>query len=335
MHIGILGINHKSADLWLREILAKGCQRRFGSDNSMHPCFAYVLLSTCNRTEIYFSSSDLAQTHTYLLAILRSEVEGEFEHRIYSYFGRDCFAHLACVTAGVDSALIGETEIQGQVRRAYEGAAEIKRLSPELHFLFQKCLKIGKNIRTKRVLTHGLPSIEEAILQASENVLGDLRCRRILFVGVSEINHKIFVRFKERGFHLITFCNRTDEKTERLAEQEGVKVLVWEELEQWESFDLTIFGTKSPDFLISSASPMGGRRVIIDLSVPRNVDPQLGRHKQITLLNVDQLSRMVERGQRMRASELVHLETEAIGSVVERQMMIFKLKELQRLEIAL
>lgn len=330
MHIGILGINHKSADLRLREKLAKACQRRFGSENSLHTRYAYVLLSTCNRTEIYFSSDDLAQTHTNLLAILRMEVEEEFEHRVYSYFGSDCFFHLACVTAGVDSALIGETEIQGQVKRAYEGAAHVRPLSRELHFLFQKCLKIGKNVRSEEVMARGLPTLEEAILQAGENLLGDLSKRKILFVGLSEINHKIFMRFKQKGFRNITFCNRSHDKAEKVAAREAVNLLAWEEFDKWTTFDLAIFGTKCPDFLVSEIPEITEQKLIIDLSVPRNVDPVLGRKKEITLLNVDQLNRVIDRKRRLKAAEIGRLETHVIAGAVERQVTLFKLKELQR-----
>jgi glutamyl-tRNA reductase len=335
MRIGILGINHKSADLRLREKLAKACHRRFGSENSLHSRFSYVLLSTCNRTEIYFSSPDLAQTHTHLLAILRGEVEEEFEHRVYSYFGSDCFFHLACVTAGVDSALVGETEIQGQVKRAYEDAVSIRPLSSELHFLFQKCLKIGKNVRTQEDLSRGLPTLEEAILQAGENLLGNLERRKILFVGLSEINHKIFVRFKQKGFRNITFCNRSFEKAARVAEREHVKLLPWEEFGKWISFDLAIFGTKCPDFLVSEAPMSYKQKLVIDLSVPRNVDPQLGRQKGITLLNVDQLNRVIDRRRRIKAAEIGRLETHVIARAVERQVSLFKLKELQRSQTVL
>lgn len=335
MRIGILGINHKSADLRLREKLAKACQRRFGSENSLHSRFSYVLLSTCNRTEIYFSSTDLAQTHTHLLAILRGEMEEEFEHRIYSYFGSDCFFHLACVTAGVDSALVGETEIQGQVKRAYEDAVSIRPLSSEMHFLFQKCLKIGKNVRTQEDLSRGLPTLEEAILQAAENLLGNLERRKILFVGLSEINHKIFVRFKQKGFRNITFCNRSFEKAARVAEREHVKLLPWEEFGKWISFDLAIFGTKCPDFLVSEAPTSYKQKLVIDLSVPRNVDPQLGRQKGVTLLNVDQLNRVIGRRRRIKAAEIGRLETHVIARAVERQVSLFKLKELQRSQAVL
>lgn len=333
MRIGIIGVNHKSADLRLREKLAKVCQRRFNPGMSIHANVSYVLLSTCNRSEIYFSSSDLAATHQYLLAVLRQEIEEEFEHRVYSYFGSDCFFHLARVTSGMDSAIIGETEIQGQVKQAYEKATAFQCLSSELHFLFQKCLKIGKTVRTHASLSNGLLTVEEAICEVGRTLLGDLKNLPILFVGLSEINRKIFFSFKRRGFRNITFSNRSSEKAELIAEKEGIQFLAWERIEEWPQYDLAIFGTKCPDFLITPRGikkPIVTPKLLIDLSVPRNIDPNIGRLQKITLLNVDQLNRVLDRTKKLKVEEIARIETEFIEKDVTRQMMIYKMKELQR-----
>ena len=117
MRVGVVGINHKLADLQLREMLAKACQKQFHPSNLFHGKHAFCLLSTCNRTEVYFSSEDLADTHSYLLNVLRSEVRVPFEHKLYSYFGYDCLSQAVRVTAGLDSAIIGETEIHVRFHR--------------------------------------------------------------------------------------------------------------------------------------------------------------------------------------------------------------------------
>lgn len=333
MQIGVLGINHKSADLKLREKLAKVCQKRFDPSSSTHLNFFSILLSTCNRTEIYFSSDDLAQTHTHLLAILRQEIEEEFEHRIYSYFGSDCFFHLARVTSGMDSAIIGETEIQGQVKKAYENALLFRKLSPELHFLFQKCLKIGKEVRNSTTFAHDLPTLEGAVFFAGKNTLGNLAERDILFIGLSEINQTIFTKFKERGFKNITLCNRTYEKGWRFAEKLGFRFLPWERVNEWLAYDLIIVGTKSSEFVIRRDMQPSDvcHKLIVDLSVPRNVDPAVGR--RLTLLNIDQLNRMIDRKQREKAVEAARIETQLIAGAVAKQAAIFKLKALQRNQI--
>ncbi|HEY4832547.1 MAG TPA: glutamyl-tRNA reductase, partial [Waddliaceae bacterium] len=244
----------------------------------------------------------------------------------------DCFFHLARVTAGVDSALVGETEIQGQVKRAYEMAHTLRSLDQELHFLFQKCLKIGKNVRSNTEFSYGLPSIEEAILNVGKKLLGNLEKRKILFVGLSEINHKIFVHFKQMGCCNISLCNRSTGRALEMAQREAVGLLPWEQLPQWMTFDVAIFGTKCPNFLVSKdhLKQENFCKLVIDLSVPRNVDPKIGRLPHLTLLNVDQLNQAIDRKRKLKAAEIARVETQIIAAAVEKQISIYRLKELQK-----
>ncbi|MFN0065087.1 MAG: hypothetical protein ACKVOH_02485 [Chlamydiales bacterium] len=315
MQIGILGINHKSADLALRDKLAKVCAARFCPGNLFYTDFSYIALSTCNRTEIYFSSQELAETHNVLIHILRQEISDEFEHTLYSYFGIDTFFHLARVTAGLDSAILGETEIQGQVKQAYEVAREYKMLSFELHFLFQKCLKIGKEARTKMDLGRGLPTLEDTIFHLGQQKQGPLFEKNILFVGLSKINHKIYHRFCKKGIKEITFTNRTEEKLHSLPTQK----LPWGQLHKWEEFDLVIFGTKSPQYLVESCKR---KPLIFDLSVPRNVHPELGNATE--LINIDELNREIEGRRKQKVAQVSEINNAFIWSSVRRQLTLFR-----------
>lgn len=334
MQIGIIGINHKSATLPLREKLATACDRLFGQSRYLHPYFSFVLLSTCNRIEIYFSSQDLSETHIHILNALRRETEEEFEHCIYTYFGTDCFLHLARVTSGLDSAMLGETEIQGQVKRAYESASSDRMLLSALHFLFQKCLKIGKNIRSHSHFFEKALSIEEAILNAiQEKFTADLK-KKILFVGLSQINYQLLLKLKKQDKHLITLCNRTDEKSKRVAAREDIFWLQWKELACWTDFDVTIFATKSPQFLAKPEHLKNSlsKKLLFDLSVPRNVDPRLSRHL-ITLLNIDQLNQTLDRKRRLKVQELANIEKKWITQAVAQQTSLFRRKELHHMPL--
>lgn len=323
MRIGVIGINHKLATLALREKIAKVCTKRFGS-NSIHSRIAYVCLSTCNRSEIYFSGDNLSDSHIYLLSVLRGTLDQEFDQRVYSYFGVDCFQHLARVTAGLDSAIIGETEIQGQVKHAY---LETKhRLPPELHFLFQKCLKIGKDVRSQYSIRRGLPTLEETIFHMGNYFLESLKKKKILFVGVSKINHRIYSWFKQKAVGELTFCNRTASKIV------GERHLPWHALDRWHEYDLAIFGTKCPNYLVSNLPITNSPRLIIDLSVPRNVDPVIARSSQIKLMNIDQLTKVMERNRKLKISELERIEYEIIRTSAERNVGIFNLKQLRKLQ---
>lgn len=327
MRVGVVGINHKLADLQLRETLAKACQKQFQPSNPFHGDHAFCLLSTCNRTEVYFSSEDLADTHSYLLHTLRNEVEAPFEHKLYSYFGYDCLAHAMRVTAGIDSAIVGETEIQGQMKGAYE-AASANPLPSAMHFMFQKSLKIGKQVRTKLQLGRGMPDIEHSVLTTGLQVFGDIWRRKILFVGASEINTKICCFFKQKGFENITLTNRSEDKAAAFASRHGIKTALWSAVEQWNQYDWIIVGTKAPDYVIGEhpSTPLENSRLIIDLSVPRNVDPLVAQNNAVTLYNIDELNRSVtHRERQMRDSVL--LAEMLVVTEARRQMQLFEKKQ--------
>ena len=332
MRIGVLGINHKLADLKLRELLAKACQRRFGAGISTHGSHHFILLSTCNRTEIYFCSEDLPATHTYLLNIFRNEVNEDFDQKLYSYFGQDCFHHLSRVTAGLDSAIVAETEIQGQVKNAYETSSQFSQFPQEMHYLFQKSLKIGKKVRSTHLLNCGLPEIEHAIFNAGSHLFKDTSLTKILFVGTSDINQKILHFLRSKRLNDITICNRSEESAATLAKAYQLKILGWYELSQWPQFDWIIFGTKSPHHLITSEqlpSVNISPKLMIDLCVPRNVDPSVARHPKITLLNIDQINRMLT----FRKQKMHHLLAKAEQYIMEatnQQTALFMQKQQTR-----
>lgn len=327
MLIGVIGINHKLAELSLREKIVRGCEKRFSSGWSQHENLSYVILLTCNRAEIYFCSNDLSEAHSYLLNILKKEVQEEFAHKIYSYFHLDCFLHLAKVTSGIDSAILLETEIQGQVKQAYESATKTTSLPFELHYLFQKSLKIGKQVRTLFPTGRSLPSLEETILETSKHFISKVIKPRILFVGLSEINRKIMQHFEDKGLNNYHVCNRTPQSSIS-------QFIAWENLDQWEQFDVIIVGTRAPQFILSRkqlSSAPASKKLILDLSVPRNVDPLLSRLSNITLLNLDQINRLINRKKKRKGEQLALIETEIVSKAVKRHTASFHQSQLRRL----
>ena len=332
MRVGIIGINHKLADLKLREMLAKACQKRFGAGSSIHGIHQFVLLSTCNRTEVYFTSDDLSVTHTHILSILRNEVPEEFEHKLYSFFGKDCFSHLSRVIVGLDSAIVAETEIQRQVKLAYEAAAQYTSLSSDLHYLFQKALKIGKQVRSDLQLGRGMPDLEHAILQIGSHMFPQINMSKVLFVGVSEINQKILHFFQAKGMKDITLCNRSQHAAKAFASEHQLKTLAWPQLNLWHQYDWIIFGTKSPDYLLTKANlekTQISQKLVIDLCVPRNVEPSLGKEPGITLLNIDQINRTLKIRKR-HMNHAISVAEDMISKATHRQVSLFTEKEKSR-----
>jgi glutamyl-tRNA reductase len=323
MMVGVLGINHKSADLGLREKLAKACDNQL-EEKLLFQEFSYVVVSTCNRTEIYFSSNDLAQTHSVLLHILRFDVSGEFEHKLYSYFHTDCFYHLVKVTSGLDSAILLETEIQGQVKLAYEKAKMTTRLSKELHFMFQKSFKISKFIRSTFKLTRGSPSLEEVtlnkILEHNNNKIE----KGILFIGYSDINKKIIDYFVRKNIGPLFLCNRTLHEAPR----EQVKIIPWSQKGSWKEFSTVIVATKSHDFLLKKEdlNNENSVKLLIDLSVPRNIDPSLNSVDGVSLYNIDELNQWVFENQSIKIYD-VEKTLSYIELAIKKQIACFHYKE--------
>jgi len=284
MHIGVIGINHKSATVALRETIAKACSRRFSLENPLG-CGTFVLLSTCNRSELYFCTDSLSTGHEQIVSILKDEVADDFDQKLYTFFGYDCFLHLAKVCAGLDSAIVAETEIQGQVKNAYAQATALRPLSKDLHFLFQKSLKIAKEIRRDHLSELHVPDLEHAIYwQAKEYFANNLPPP--LFVGASQINCKIahFLRYK--GIEDIHFCSRSNQTIVGL----DAKMVPWERLKE---FSWIISATKSPNFIVKEDMLSDRPQLLIDLAVPRNIDPSL-QSATCKLLNIDDLNLLLE-----------------------------------------
>lgn len=330
MQIGVLGINHKLANLKLRETFAKVCERRFHPLNSTHGEHSFILLSTCNRTEIYFCSNELAETHSYLLAILRQELKEDFDHKLYSYFGFECFYHLSRVTVGLDSACIAETEIQGQVKNAYEQASSRLKLPPELHYLFQKSLNIGKQIRTELNLGRGLPGLHSAVMETAAHFFSGVATPKILFVGASAINEKILSSKKLPNVFLMT---RSQKKAQEFKEKLGIIPLEWNP-DNWHHFDWIIFGTKASDYLVRPEKQyrLNSKKLVMDLSVPRNVDPALAKEPLVTLLNIDQLNRLLNSRQK-DLKEALERADQLVVALAERHIGIYQQKQDSKLKI--
>lgn len=270
LSIGVLGVNHKTANLSLREAIARGVSNLSANQFINLPI---ILLSTCNRTEIYFSSEDLAEGHSHLLSYLRKLIDEPFEQAFYSFFGIDCFFHLCRVAAGLDSAIFAESEIQRQVRVAYSGA---KNLPASLHFVFQKALKVSKEVRSRH--QSGAPTLYNALWR-----LADWQNRKILAVGYSQINRGLISFLLRKGISQITLATRCPEKVDL----EGIRVSDRAVLNRWQDYDVIVCAGSSDEYLIRGDGHE--RHVIFDLSVPRNVDPNVG----VKLYNIEQLNKWI------------------------------------------
>jgi glutamyl-tRNA reductase len=307
-------VNHKSADLKYREWLARAFYKRLHSESDEAQKLSCILLLTCHRAEVYFSSEDLAGAHSMLLHVLREEISSPFEHKLYAYFGSDCFAHLAQVTAGLDSMIIAESEIQRQVKKAYEQTCLHYPLPSAMHYLFQKSLGLGKYLRSHRVFPKEQITIPRMVYELCSHLFSDIEKKEILFIGNSEINRKVLGLFKHKGIDRVALCTRSAPSARDMAQEQELELLDWSQLALWGNYDVVISGTNASSFLIRSGLGTIKTRLIFDLGVPRNVDPKLSRHPHISLFNIDEL------GQMMQKRQATHLEAikESEGMILEK-----------------
>jgi|GEM_PF-401166 glutamyl-tRNA reductase len=341
LRVGVLGINFKIASLEVREAIARAAEglyraclklehfenpqgysnlteRSLFGEKKLFFSHPTILLSTCNRTEIYFAGDDLASIHSDLLAVLRQYTQERFEHRLYSYFGIDCFLHLCRVAAGLDSAILAETEIQRQVKVAYLQAAEKSILPSGMHYIFQKALKVGKMVRNQIDPTRGAPSLHSTIFQLARTFFGICGLQKVLLVGYSELNRGLASFLLRKGMTHLTFCTQKPDSVHYL----GCNVIGREVLEMWDGFDLIICASKAGNYLIRRPSTF--RRLIFDLSVPRNVDPKMGQISQ--LYNMEQINNLIETSGRAQQAGFTQCEA-FVKQYVIRLARIYREKQ--------
>jgi glutamyl-tRNA reductase len=267
MVLGIVGVSHETASLEQREAATRSVPLEVG-----------VPLVTCNRVELYAAGEEGIQAHGW-----RSTLAPEG----YAHWGIACFRHLVQVTAGLKSALRGEADIQGQVRRAYLEASQQRQLAPALHYLFQKSLKLGKEARTQFSQYQTTPCYGAAVLEQMANFL-EKGCRTLL-VGSSQVNRRIAEALIRAGYRSIDWCSRATHG--KPLPGGHVRLMGFEALERWQDYDLIVCATRCPHYLIEQPERLlnRGPKLLIDLSVPRNIDPNLATVSCWRHLGLDQL----------------------------------------------
>lgn len=325
MHIHCLGLNHRTADISLRERLAfpeesiRAALARLGCGSGSQPdaVSELVILSTCNRVEIYAVSKDLAFD---ALEDFLSEVQGvsreEFTQHMYRLADMDAVDHLFQVAAGLDSLVLGEPQILGQVVSAWELARGQSSVGPVLSRLFQSALHTGKRARTETAIGHNPASISSVAVSLAEGAVHDLPSARILVLGAGEMAELAVEALRKRGVNDIQVVNRTLERARLLAGRWGGKADTFENLTAaMTRADILIASTGAPHTivqadLVSTVMRLRPERplFIIDIAVPRDVDDQVGNIPGVSLYDMDTLQERLEDSLSRRANEIPHVE---------------------------
>ena len=313
----VLGVSHRTASLSLREQLALTEGKAAGVLNALvseEPISESAALSTCNRTELYLVATDLVEAETAGLGVLAREAgirPTELLGPLYSFRGAEAARHLYRVTAGLDSMIVGEAEIQGQVKRAYELALVEGATGPILNRMFRGALAAGKRVRTETAVGEKGVSIPSVAVELAQRNLGDLSARRVLLIGAGETSELTARALAARGSDAVFIANRGYNRAISLAERFGGKAVRIDELPtQLASADIVVSTTNSPHHLIERSELrliMGQREgaplLVIDLAVPRDIDPECREIEGVSLYDVDEVQAIVERNASGREAE--------------------------------
>lgn len=312
-----LGISHKTAPVALRERLAFTQQEasEFASEVAAHAeVREAVVISTCNRTEVYLVVGDPVQAEADVLGLLarRAQIRPtELAEAIYSPRNCDVARHLYRVTSGLESMIVGEAEIQGQVRRAHESAMRAGATGPMTNRLFAAALTTGKRVRSETGIGSSRVSVPSVAVDLAQTVLGGLQERHVVILGAGETSELTARALAEQGAGTVFVANRHADRARSLAERFGGSVVGLDKLpDQLEHADIVLSSTSSPHPILGREElelVMAKRTLrpllLIDIAVPRDIDPACGELEGVSLYDIDDLQSNVARNLSTRADE--------------------------------
>ncbi len=306
MHLVAIGLNHKTAPVEVRERLAVSegnLPIALETLIARHCVSECCILSTCNRTEIYAIISR-REDEDRLVGFM-SDHHGipaaGFHDHIYRHRGHKAVEHLFRVSAGIDSMMLGETQIMHQVKNAYCVAGESESTSTVLNNLFQHALFVGKRARTETDISRGAFSVGAAAVELATSIFGELNTRRIVILGAGKMSELAARRLVMAGTSAITVLNRTFARAEELAAKLGGTAKPWESMvDALTAADIVISSTGADGQIIDCADMEKTMRArserpifLIDIAVPRDIDPAAGELNNVFLYNIDDLEQLV------------------------------------------
>jgi len=327
-----LGISHKTAPVALRERLAftepRACELAQEAIGTAEVREA-VVISTCNRTEVYLVVGDSVRAEGDVLGLLAQRADirpTELAESIYSPRNCDAARQLYRVTAGLESMIVGEAEIQGQVRRAHESALQAGCTGPLSNRLFAAALSTGKRVRSETAIGAGRASVPSVAVDLALSVLGALEDRHVVILGAGDTSELTARALAEQGAGTIFVANRHADRALSLAQRFGGSVVGLDGLpEQLTRADIVLSSTSSPHPIVGRdelAQVMHRRDsrplLLIDIAVPRDVDSACAELEGVSLYDIDDLQAVVARNLDTRASEVPRAQ-----EIVEEEIQRF------------
>jgi glutamyl-tRNA reductase len=314
MHLIVAGLNHKTAPLDIREkcaftkIQVRDIYRELKTSDSIDGA---VLLVTCNRTEIYAAAKDIPEGFDVLIKLLQPHAESDracFSQYIYQYAHHQTVAHLFAVTAGLDSMILGEQEILGQIRDAYQTAVDAQAEDSLLNMLFQAALHTGKKVRAETGINRYPVSVSSAAVELCREIFGTLDATQVLVVGAGDSGGLTVKHLIDNGVRSVIVSNRSYDHALEMALAVGGRAVHFDGIaDELANADIVISCTAAPHPVIRSdncgetlQARKGREIVMIDIAVPRDIAPELADIRGVFLYDIDDLQNVVEKNYKER-----------------------------------
>ena len=311
MELVCLGLNHRTAPVDIREKFAVPAGKigeRARELAGLPGVGESVVLSTCNRTEFYMAAESAGEA----LASLKGELGGDDPEHWYEMRRIDAARHLCEVASGLDSMVLGETEIFGQIKEAYRCAHAAGATSKALNKLFQQTFSVGKKIRTETRIQEGATSVAGASVELAEKIFGRLKGCRVIVIGAGEMSRQTAQALVSRGASTVFVTNRSFDRAKELADEMGGRAVMFDE---WQGVlagvDVVISSTSAPHPVVMPFHVEAVRRVrkfrplfFIDIAVPRDIDPAVGEIEEVYLYDIDTLEQLATSARDRREKQI-------------------------------
>jgi glutamyl-tRNA reductase len=321
MHLFLLGVSHRTAPVDLREKLdfsSRDVGAAVEALAAQSSAAESVVLSTCNRSEIYVAGTSADSARDEIIRFLSEYHELPAEHfapHLFSFADADAARHLFRVASGLDSLVVGEPQILGQVKDAFRAASERSCTGPVLRKLFDWSFNVSKRVRTETAVGEGAVSISFAAVQLARKIFGRLHGRRVLVIGAGEISTLTAQHLRAQGVAEVVITSRTAAHAQSLATEVGGHWVPWEGLAQaLGTADIIVTATGSQRPIITRDQVEVALRkrpdplFIIDVAVPRDVEAAVGEIEQVFLYNIDDLQTIVQENLSKRSAEIERAE---------------------------
>ena len=325
MNLFCIGLSHHTANVATREQFAGNATAE--SIASQAGCTEALLLTTCNRVEVYVVSDKRISTDEIARCLMEKTNCNlhSYAPPFYRYEDHKCVQHLFRVASGLDSMVVGESEIFGQAKKAYESARTSGAVGPYLHRLFQRAFRVAKQVRTRTEIARGAVSVGSVAVELAQRIFGNLSECKVLVLGAGETSERTARALVSRGVIDLRVSNRSLDRAHDLAKAVGGRAVPFDEwARQCRDIDILLTSTASETPLLAPdiLAPMLRERLdrplfIIDVAVPRNVDPSVNKMEGVYLYDIDSIRSVAEQSLALRRQQVAAAEAIIADHVTE------------------